>query len=330
MRIKDKIYCAYSILKSRILNVRIPLAVRWQLTNKCTLRCKYCNIYDKGGSELGLSQVKDVLCQLKGLGTKRISFSGGDVLLRDDFSEILDCCIDYGIYPELNCNGVLFYDKAHKLKKLDFVKFSLDGPKQVHDSLRGDGSFDKVMKSVEACLKNKIKFGFAMTLTKFNINDLDFLLQTAKKYETIVAFQPVKSMHKGIEGIDEFLGSEEVFRKALKKLILEKGRGCENIRNSMRELKYIYDWPNLKEMKCYAGQIFCIIGPDGDVYPCDRVDGFMNNTILPNCQKLGIEEAIRQLPEFYCKGCGFCGALELNHLMNFKFGVLKSIKRIIS
>ena len=77
MRLKDKVYCAYSILKSRILNVRIPLAVRWQLTNKCTLRCKYCNIYDNEVSELGSSQVKDVLCQLKGLGTKRISFKLG-------------------------------------------------------------------------------------------------------------------------------------------------------------------------------------------------------------------------------------------------------------
>ncbi|MCG2712335.1 MAG: hypothetical protein L6416_08460 [Candidatus Omnitrophica bacterium] len=38
------------------------------------------------------------------------------------------------------------------------------------------------------CGSENIKFGFACTLTKHNINDLDFMLEIADKYETIVAF----------------------------------------------------------------------------------------------------------------------------------------------
>lgn len=192
MKLRDKILSLKAILKVRYLHRRIPLAVRFQLTNRCTLQCKYCNIWHTETKELSTKEIFRIIHELSKLGTKRISFSGGEPLLREDIDEIITFCNKQGIYPEMNSNGTLVPKKIDTVKKLDFLKLSLDGPQEVHDAVRGDGSYQKVIEAANISFKNKINFGFAYTLTKYNINFLDHVLGVATRYHTIVAFQPTK------------------------------------------------------------------------------------------------------------------------------------------
>jgi MoaA/NifB/PqqE/SkfB family radical SAM enzyme len=327
MRTKDKILCLWSIGKARVFRKRIPLAVRWQLTNRCTLRCRYCNLWKTHCSELDFDAVAKGIDALAKLGTKRISYSGGDVLLRDDFEKILKHTSLRNIYSEMNSNGVMIKEKIKSLKYLDFIKLSLDGPEDIHDFLRGNGSYLKVMQAADACLSEGIKFGFATTLTKHNIDRLNEILKIAKQYNTIVAFQPLKKLYRGIENIDELVSDEGDFKKAIDGLISKKLSGNKNIRNSLLGLRHIYNWPKYKKLKCYAGWIFCIINPDGQMCACDRIN---YDRELPNITTISVKQALSKLPEVHCSGCGFCGSLELNYLMSFKTKVLFSIEKIIS
>ena len=326
MLIKDKLSCARSVLQCRMFKERIPIAVRWQLTNRCTLNCVYCNIWNTRARELSYEEIVKVIDELSRIGTKRISFSGGEPLLREDISQIISYCRDKNIYPEMNSNGTLIADNIDSIRGLDFLKLSLDGPEQAHDLLRGKGSYRKVINAADACLKEKIKFGFACTLTKHNINKLDFMLELAGKYETIVAFQPIKKIYRGVEDISEFVPEEKDFKQAIEKLIKIKYKS-KNIRNSLMGLHHIYNWPRYKKLKCWAGKIFCIIETNGDVYPCDRITYKQS---LPNCRNMSMKDALRSLPEINCEGCGFCGSLELNYLMSFRINVLRSIQKILS
>jgi MoaA/NifB/PqqE/SkfB family radical SAM enzyme len=326
MKLKDKIHSFVAIIKVRAFHQRVPLAVRFQLTNRCTLQCRYCNLWCTKTNELSTREILVIIEQLAVLGTKRISFSGGEPLLREDIYEIVTFAQNKGIYAEMNSNGTLVPVSLKVLKKIDFLKLSLDGPKEAHDQIRGKGSYAKVMEAADAAFKNKVNFGFTCTVTKYNINSLDHLLDIAKKYETIVAFQPLKEIYRGVKDVGSLTPDKEDFKKAINSLI-EKKRTCNNFRNSLSCLKHISQWPKYGYLKCWAGWIFCIINTNGDIYPCDRINYSLDP---PNCLSLGVRKALDSLPEIHCSGCGFCGSLELNYLMCFRIGILNSLKKIIN
>ncbi|MFA5062552.1 MAG: radical SAM protein [Candidatus Omnitrophota bacterium] len=327
MKLQDKLESLVSMLKARFLGKRIPLAVRLQVTNRCTLQCKYCNLWNSEKSELGTGDILRLIKELASLGTKRISISGGEPLLRADIAEIIDCCWKNGIYPEMNSNGSVVPEKIGVVKKIDFLKLSLDGPEEIHDYVRGAGSYRRVIEAAEAAFKNKVNFGFACTLTRFNVNSLDHILALSEKYGAIAAFQPLKQIYRGIKDITDIAPSPEEFRSAIASLIVKKKSGNRYIRNSLAGLKHICSWPHYAKLKCWAGRIFCIIDTDGTLYPCDRIDYHME---LPNCISLGIGNALSLLPYVRCGGCGFCGALELNYLMQLKLNGMPSIRKIIN
>lgn len=327
MKLRDKIQSFIIILKVKILRKRVPLAVRFQLTNRCTLQCKYCNLWHTRSEELSTQQIISILDKLEKLGTKRISFSGGEPLLKEDIGEIIDCCWGKGIYPEMNSNGTLVPEMIKAVQNLDFLKLSLDGPEEIHDLVKGKGSYKKVIAAADIAYKNRINFGFTTTLTRYNIDFLDHLLDVAKRYDTIIAFQPLKQLYCGVSNIEDLVPSQDKFKRAISKLIIEKKAGNRHMRNSLANLWHIYNWPRYERLRCWAGWIFCIINTNGDICPCDRI-GY--SVLLPNCIELGVEEAIDRLPGVCCNGCGFCGSLELNYLMCFRFDILSSIRKIIN
>ncbi|MCP4649225.1 MAG: radical SAM protein [PVC group bacterium] len=326
MKTIDKLLSVKAILECKLFKKRVPLGVRWQITNRCTLKCKYCNTWSTERAELSLAQIKSIIEQLSVLGAKRISFSGGEPLLRDDLREIMQFCRLKNIYPEINSNGTLVADRIDLLSGVDFIKFSLDGPQDVHDSLRGENSFAKVIEACEICKKHGVKFGFATTLTKYNINELDFIVSIAEAYDTIVAFQPIVNLKSAVCSFGDLSPSGEEFKRAIDGLICKKKKGNLHVRNSIIGLKHIYNWPDYGKLKCWAGKIFCVIDTNGDLYPCDRVT-FDHD--LPNCTEVKLQQALSMLPEVSCQGCGFCGTIELNYLMSLKTRILNSIKKII-
>jgi len=328
MNIKNKLLAANIIIKSKLSNKPVPLAIRWQLTHRCTSKCKYCNIWRTKSEELTTKQIFSVINELAKMGTQRISFSGGEPMLRRDIGQILDYCNRRGISTGMNSTGRFVKERITELKNLDLIKLSLDGPEEIHDVIRGKGSYKAVIEAVNTAQKNNLRFTFATTLTKFNINQIDFLLEKGKEYNTVVAFQPLKLLYRGIkeEDIKEIAPKREDFKKAIKKLMIEKKKGNKHIRNSIMGLKHIYNWPKYEKLKCAAGELFCMIETNGEVIPCDRI----NYTKRPlNCVEVGFKKAFYNMPEPYCNGCGFCGALELSYLYSFKFDIVKDIRRFV-
>jgi len=329
MKLRSKLAAIFDILKSRIFKKRIPVAVRWQLTYKCPMRCIYCNIWKMKSHELKTNEILLLLDEIEKCGTKKISFSGGEPMLREDIGLIINHCVSRGISPEMNSTGFLISQKISLIKGLDLLKLSLDGPEEIHDLIRGrPGAYKLVMEAAEAAAIKGIKFIFTTTLSKFNIKHVEFLLNLAKKFKTYVAFQPLKKIYSGCS-LGEFkalLPSESEYKNALDILIASKKRGNGYMRNSLQGLWHIYNWPRYGELKCRAGQIFCMIAPNGDLYPCDRLK---YKEPLPNCIDFGFRNAFSKLPEINCSGCGFCGSLELNYLASFNWRVIPTLSRIM-
>lgn len=326
MRIKNKKSVFLSLLKAKLLNKKIPLAVRWQLTDRCILQCRYCNIWRNPREELTFEKMLSILDQLMKLGTQTISFSGGEPMLRKDIGEILFETKKRKISTEMNSSGAMIPQNISKLKYLDFLKISLDGPENVQNFVRGEGAYKIAMEAAKAAKINNINFIFTTTLTKYNIKQIDFFLGIAKEHDTLVAFQPIKSLYRGVKDISQLSPDVYEFKQSINKLIKYKKMKNLHFRNSLIGLKHIYNWPHYEKLKCWAGKIFCIIDTDGTLCPCDRI---FYNTELPNCLKNNFKEAFFSLPEVLCSGCGFCGVLELNLLMALRFGTVRSILDVL-
>ena len=329
MKFINKIKSVRTMVQIGIFKKRVPLAVRWQLTNRCPNRCVYCNIWAEDRShELSTAQIFTIIDSLKEQGTQTISFSGGEPLLRDDIGKILIYCDKKNISTSMNSEGGLVPKKVNEIQTLDLLKLSLDGPEEIHDRIANHkGSYQQVLLAIKAAQEKGVKTIFTATLTKYNISRLSFIMGIAKRYNTLVAFQPLKRLSKGLEHLEDIMPEEKEYKQAIAELIALKKRGDNSMRNSLCELEHIYCWPRYKKLECWAGKGFCMIGVRGELYPCDRIQ---YKTELPNCLDMGFKKAFEDLPlSISCEGCGFCGTLELNYLFSLKPGIVGTIRKVV-
>ncbi len=132
--------------------------VHLQITRNCNLRCWFCGQWGKKGffsdacgSKMTLDDWKKVIDSLENCCKTKSTYPsvmlwGGEPLTSPYFGDITAYLRQKG-FDELGIvtNGVLI-DKWADVLRNDFKKIyiSIDGPKEIHDSIRGNGVFDKV------------------------------------------------------------------------------------------------------------------------------------------------------------------------------------------
>ncbi|MBA3051636.1 radical SAM protein [bacterium] len=312
----------------KIQRKNYPLALRWQLLDRCGNRCRYCALWKNPRPEMELTEIKEILRQAGKAGTARISFSGGEPLLRDDIGEIIKYAKGLNISCSMNTRGALIEKRKDALQNLDMIKISIDGSEPTHDYISGrKGAFEQSYNALRICVEMGIKTVITTTITKYNLNDIDFIAGLAEKFGVLAAFQPFKLMYKGSKD-SELCPDEKRYKEAVDKLIKLKKEGFPFLRNSLSSLRHIRNYPCFPGVKCAAGKLFAVIDVDGTLLPCDRNDGEFFGE-LPNVRE-GFLKAFRKLPEYSCSGCGFLGARELSYFMGMNFEGMESVKNILS
>jgi len=119
------------------------------LTQNCNLRCKHCLNKCPVASELSYKKYVKILNSINNITL--ISFTGGEPILNTEFRKIIDETIKRKIKISLISNGYI-YKKYDFLLETDYfykITFSLNGNKNIHDSIRGKGSFEKVIEAIK-------------------------------------------------------------------------------------------------------------------------------------------------------------------------------------
>lgn len=325
MKLKNKIAALQSICKEVFISKKTPLVISWHLINRCNQRCKYCYRWDDPSQELATNKIFNIIDQLRKLGTQVIIFSGGEPLLREDIGEILKYTHKNGIFTGLTSNGRLVGEKIEQLKTLDILKLSFDGPPEVHDFLRGSGSYESVMNAIEIAKENKLNIKLNTTLTKYNIGCVDYILKKAQELGLKVKFQPINHVHSVGKDLSALFPSENTYKQTILKLINLK-RTNPHIINSMRALKYLYHWPRSAKISCYAGRLICCIMPNGDVSACSSMRDYSRDYNCVNSSMKDIFRNLRPLPS--CKGCWCTSTLELNCLLSFNLPALLNARQL--
>lgn len=139
---------------TNIILPRLPLDGRLDLTYRCNNNCRHCWLWvhpdgHEKKDELSFNELRNIVDQARAMGCQAWSISGGEPMLRPDFSEIFDYITQKSIVYSLNTNGTLITPEIAKLLTRQGKKMvALYGATaEIHDNVtRNPGSFEATMR----------------------------------------------------------------------------------------------------------------------------------------------------------------------------------------
>jgi MoaA/NifB/PqqE/SkfB family radical SAM enzyme len=155
-----------------------PQVCVWEVTLACNARCAHCG--SRAGppreGELSTQEACVLVGELAELGCECVTLSGGEPLLRADWSELAAVIRTRGMQTELITNGLLCRDQSEAIARAGFrsVSFSIDGPSKVHDALRCvPNCLDRVLSGAEALSTRGVRIGAVTQVNRLNLHELE-------------------------------------------------------------------------------------------------------------------------------------------------------------
>jgi radical SAM protein with 4Fe4S-binding SPASM domain len=255
-------------MAAKALKLNIPLSVQLDLTYRCNERCIHCYLDHDDHGEMTTSEIKDLLDQMADAGVFYLTISGGEILMRRDFFEILEHARARTFCVKLKTNGVLIRKKeAERLRELgvEAVQISIYSHRpEVHDAItKMPGSFRQSIDAVRFLRTQGLTVTMANVLMAQNAHDYMSVKALATELDTKFTIDPtITPMMDGDRSIlnlnVEQAALQEVFRN--KDLVGDVEEFCAPPRGVGEE--------DLDMLPCSAGHTACYVSPYGDVYPC--------------------------------------------------------------
>lgn len=303
------------------------LALHFEMTNKCNLRCKHCyniNFLESGSDDLTTSEIKKIIDKSISLGCKDIGFSGGEPFMRDDIFEILDYVKKYPIH--ILTNGLLLTKET--IERLNSVedlviefRISLDGLKS-HKKMRGV-NYLRVLNNVKLLLENEYVVTINTMITDNNIDELLDMYELFKEIK-IDRWRLDFVFNSGNATVNGFNYNRrkdmfDVIKKLVQQYVKEKPDFIMDINKIFRSqflngFEQIYYNENSKPCE-YQGSL--TIRPNGGISFCPSMEKVYGNILKDNIDEIvnlpGWKEfasiKVKDLGEkcLNCKYMKYCG-----------------------
>lgn len=266
-----------------------PLSVCYSITDQCDRHCPHCMSGSNERSDTGLptSQVQGLFELLKQEGVLRIDIVGGEPFLRDDLLSLLRYAVDLGLEVTVTTHGgSLTESHAEVLASLGvIVQVSLDGPREVNDRLRGQGSFDAAIRGIRLLVSHSIPTRISCTMQQANIGVLQDMLKLSKEENVKgIYVNPVCAQGRADLIRDKICLTREQEASLRLQVAEYSMQSAENAK--------------LLEMK-KAGRAAVFIGANGDYVSqgwaeedCVRLGNVFTNSIREMWQRTNIDHAV--------------------------------------
>jgi len=255
-------YLGTAWLKTRVLRRKVPLLMSWNLTFKCNLRCHYCASPTLKVPELKTQEILDGIDAFYKLGTRWVTFSGGEPLLRNDIGTIVNHAKDKGMVVFISTNGTLVPRRMDQIQRVDRITISLDGGPEAHNTVRGERAWADATDGIRAAQAEGIPVACTCVLSSENLGTVDELLELAAELGVNVMFQPATQWLDSSDKPNSLAPEPEAYRAAIDLLIERKNAGAR-IANSLAGLRILRRWPEPTPIRSTAGWVTCTIEPDG-------------------------------------------------------------------
>lgn len=256
-----------------------PFSAAWAVTNRCNLRCSYCNTPFLDPRELPLERVALLLDRLRDLGVCRLGLAGGEPLIRRDIGDVVALARERGLFVTMNTNLVLYARKPDVFDDVQVVFTSLDGDEETHRARRGERSHDGVLDAIDDLRERGKPVVAIMVVGAADIGQANGLLETARAHGFRVHFQPQCADATIVRGGLEGDVRSEQLRVFFAELLERKKAGAP-ISSSGAYLAAQARWRDFRitaeadpGARCAAGRGFLYVDPLGDAYPCAYTKG---------------------------------------------------------
>jgi radical SAM protein with 4Fe4S-binding SPASM domain len=252
----------------KALKLNIPLNVHLDLTYRCNERCVHCYLDHHDHGEMTTAEIKDLLDQMADAGVFYLTISGGEIMMRRDFFEILEHARKRTFNVKLKTNGILIRKKeADRIKALgvESVQISIySHVPEVHDAItKLPGSLRQSIEAIRRLRAHGIHVIMANVLMVHNAADYSGVRALAAELDAQFMLDPtITPMMDGDRSILKLNVDEAALREVFRN---------EALVGNVEEFCAPPQGPDeeaLGMLPCSAGHTACYVSPYGDVYPC--------------------------------------------------------------
>lgn len=172
--------------------------LRISLTDKCNLRCSYCNPVDlpkgyfKGLPRMTAEEIDQIASVFVKEGVKKIRLTGGEPLVRKDAQEIIECLSKYPVELAISTNGVLIdkYIDIFQRAGIRSVNVSLDSlTREKFFTITKRDEFNLITSNIQLLLHHGFHVKINVVVMKgINDNELNDFVAWTKDYPLHVRF----------------------------------------------------------------------------------------------------------------------------------------------
>lgn len=280
-------------ISNRALELGVPLSVQLDLTYRCNERCVHCYLDHEDHGEMTTTEIKDLLDQLAQAGVLFLTLSGGEIMLRRDFFEILEHARALLFSVKLKTNAILIREnEARRLRSLGVhsIQISIYSHRpEIHDAItKVQGSLRRSVDAIRFLKSEGLNVSIANALMLQNIGDYPGVKALGEELGVGVTMDPTITPRMD--------GDRSLLALGLGHAELAKVFRDESLIGNAEEFcapppKVTED--DLDSLPCSAGHTACYVSPYGEVYPCVQFP-------LPtgNVRKSKFLDIWRHSPEF--------------------------------
>src|SRR3979411_419208 len=163
-------------MAAKALEMKIPLTVQLDLTYRCNERCVHCYLDHTDHGEMTTGEIKELLGQMADAGVFYLTISGGEILMRRDFFEILEYARLRRFCIKLKTNGILIRKQQRaRIKALgvESVQISIySHSPEIHDAItKLPGSLEQSIEAIRRLRAHGIHVILANVLMVRNVHD---------------------------------------------------------------------------------------------------------------------------------------------------------------
>jgi radical SAM protein with 4Fe4S-binding SPASM domain len=300
--------------------------VQWHLTERCNLRCKHC--YQTGGKteELSFAEVRGVVKEVSEMlkawsDAYDIEFSpsfnitGGEPFLRKDILEIIAEIGNSGFEIYLLSNGTIIDGgRAKRLAALGVrgVQVSMEGPEEIHEGIRGKGSYASTCKGISHLLDAGLKVTLNATLSELNAEKFPEMVGLASSLGVPrLGFSRLVPSGRGAGLIGRMLKPERI--KEIYEAIFSLDAGGleivtgDPVASQMSMPACEDDLGPVASGGCAAGISGFTLLPDGTIIPCRRLHIPLGNVREDSLREVWAGSEVLELLRDRSRYKGKCG-----------------------
>lgn len=272
---------------------------QWHITDRCNLRCSHCYQEEISPPEPSWKDLMAVLEQFrlfirnsrrqsgKGRFRAHVTVTGGEPFMREDFMALLEkLAAESRLFSfAVLTNGTMLTPavvSALRLLKPGFVQVSIDGDRETHDRIRGQGSYERAVEGLRLLADERISTHISFTAHNSNFRDFPCVARLGHRLGvTRVWADRLVPCGRGSAGADSLLTPDET-REFFRLMHAESRRGWLTQRPVTLQRSLQFMVTNERPYRCSAGDRLITVLPNGDVCPCRRMPVPVGNIFRSN------------------------------------------------